>query len=105
MWRHTPLDPLIHQPARLRIMATLYALEPDQEIEFTALRDLLGFTDGNLSVHLRKLEEAGYLAMSKATVERKPRTYIRLEPAGREAFEAYLSALQTLLPLSPSSKE
>ncbi len=98
--KHVSLDPLIHQPVRLHIMAALHALAPNQEIEFTTLRDLLGLTDGNLLVHLRKLEEAGYISMTKAVVERKQRTYISMERAGRKAFEAYLHALQTLLPLS-----
>ncbi len=91
------LNPLIHQPARLRIMTALYSLAPSQEIEFTTLRDLLELTDGNLSIHLRKLEEAGYIHITKTFVGRKPRTYISLTPQGREAYEDYLTALHTLL--------
>ncbi len=99
MTKDVHLDALIHQPVRLRIMTALYTLAPDQEMEFTALRDLLGLTDGNLSIHLRKLEEAGYIRAVKTFVQRKPRTYLSLTPEGRQAYEGYLKALQDLLPI------
>ena len=68
------LNETIHQPVRLRIMAALVTLGPNEEVDFTYLRDLLEVTDGNLGAHLRKLEEAGYIAVNKAFVERKPHT-------------------------------
>ncbi len=91
------LDERIHQPTRLRIMAALAALAPESEIEFTALRDLLGLTDGNLSTHLLRLEEAGYIRVRKTFVGRKPRTFLALTPDGRAAFERYRAALVALL--------
>lgn len=91
------LDDLIHQPTRLQLMAALAALSPDSEVEFTYLRDLLGLTDGNLSAHLLRLEEAGYIRTRKTFVGRKPRTYIALTPRGRLAFVEYRTTLERLL--------
>lgn len=94
---------VIHQPTRLQIMAALNALEEDAELEFTALRDLLGVTDGNLATHLRKLVEAGYVRERKAFVLRRPRTYLALTPAGRQAFAGHVEALRQLLNLAPNA--
>ena len=91
------LNELIHQPARLRLMAALAALEADAQVDFTYLKKLLGFTDGNLGTHLLKLEEAGYLTQEKAFVDRKPRTYIRITPEGRLAFGEHVAALKEIL--------
>lgn len=91
------LDELIHQPARLRIMAALTAHEPGAALEFTHLRDLLGLTDGNLGAHLRRLEEAGYVRITKTFVGRKPRTYIQATERGRRAFDEHVTALQEIL--------
>lgn len=91
------LNSLIHQPVRLQIMAALTALPADAEMEFTALRDLLKVTDGNLGAHLRKLEDAGYVTLTKTFVGRKPRTYITTTTAGRIAFKEHVAALQALL--------
>ncbi len=91
------LNELIHQPARLRIMAALTAHQPGAALEFTHLRDLLGLTDGNLGAHLRRLEEAGYVRLTKTFVGRKPRTYIEATERGRRAFEAHVAALQEIL--------
>ena len=90
-------DPLIHQAARLQIMAALSALNDDTQMDFSALRDLLGLTDGNLAAHLRKLEDAGYLAVEKTFVGRRPRTYLSLTPDGRRAFAAHVRALRKIL--------
>jgi len=92
------LDPLIHQPARLRLLTALYSLEADSEADFVFLRQLLKLTDGNLGAHLAKLEEAGYLQVTKTFVEKKPRTLVRLSPKGREAFTRHVAALRALLP-------
>jgi len=91
------LNEIIHQPVRLRIMAALVALEASNEVDFTYLRDLLDVTDGNLGAHLRKLEEAGYIAVNKTFVERKPRTYVSATPVGRTVFQGHVAALEAIL--------
>jgi DNA-binding MarR family transcriptional regulator len=87
----------IHQPVRLRIMAALMTLEPADEVDFSYLRDLLQVTDGNLGAHLRKLEEAGYVAINKLFVERKPRTFVAATTEGRKAFQEHVAALESIL--------
>jgi DNA-binding MarR family transcriptional regulator len=91
------LNETILQPVRLRIMAALTALEPANEVDFTYLRDLLQLTDGNLGAHLRKLEEAGYIAVTKTYVGRKPCTFVGATAAGRQAFQEHVAALQAIL--------
>jgi DNA-binding MarR family transcriptional regulator len=91
------LNETIHQTVRLRIMAALVSLEPDSEVDFTYLRELLQVTDGNLGAHLRKLEEAGYIAVNKTFVERKPRTYISVTSQGRYVFQEHVTALESIL--------
>ena len=93
------LNELIHQPARLRIMAALVALEPGSQMEFTYLRDLLDLSDGNLGAHLRKLEGFGYVEIKKTFVLRKPRTYAAATKRGRNAFEVHVKALETIIHL------
>jgi DNA-binding MarR family transcriptional regulator len=91
------LDPLIQQPTRLRIMAALVGLDEGEKADFTFLRDLLGLSDGNLSVHLQRLEEAGYVAVKKAFVERRPKTWVWATSKGRNVFAAHVDALETIL--------
>ena len=91
------INETIHQPVRLRIMASLVTLEPADEVDFTYLRDLLEVTDGNLGAHLRKLEDAGYIAVNKVFVERKPHTYVSATPEGRRVFQEHVRALQSIL--------
>ena len=91
------LNETIHQPVRLRIMAALVTLESGNEVDFTYLRDLLEVTDGNLGAHLRKLEEAGYIAVNKTFIERKPRTYVAATPEGRRVFQEHVAALESIL--------
>ena len=91
------LNETIHQPVRLRIMAALVTLEVGNEVDFTYLRDLLEVTDGNLGAHLRKLEEAGYIAVNKVFVERKPRTFVSATAAGRKVFGEHVAALESIL--------
>jgi DNA-binding MarR family transcriptional regulator len=91
------LNETIHQTVRLRIMAALVTLEAGNEVDFTYLRDLLEVTDGNLGAHLRKLEEAGYIAVNKAFVERKPHTYVSATAAGRKVFQEHVAALESIL--------
>jgi DNA-binding MarR family transcriptional regulator len=91
------LNETIHQTVRLRIMAALVTLDAGNEVDFTYLRDLLEVTDGNLGAHLRKLEEAGYIAINKVFVERKPRTFVSATAAGRKVFQEHVAALKSIL--------
>ena len=91
------LNETIHQPVRLRIMATLVTLEQNDEVDFIYLRDLLDVTDGNLGAHLRKLEEVGYITINKTFVERKPRTYVSATAEGRRIFQEHVAALESIL--------
>ncbi|KAB8287735.1 winged helix-turn-helix domain-containing protein [Bifidobacterium avesanii] len=91
------LDPLIHATSRLRIMTTLASIDDGASLSFAKLSDLLGMTAGNLSVHLTKLEQAGYVTIEKTFEGRKPATYAAITPAGRKAFDGYLAALKALL--------
>src|SRR5512136_1388637 len=91
------LNETIHQPVRLRIMAALVTLEASGEVDFTYLRELLDVTDGNLGAHLRKLEEAGYIAVNKTFVDRKPRTFVAATAEGRKAFQEHVAALESIL--------
>lgn len=91
------LDAVIHAPARLRVVATLAALGEGDELAFPKLRKLLDMTAGNLSTHLRKLEDAGYVRVVKTHEGRTPVTYLALTARGRVAFEEYTAALTTLL--------
>ena len=88
------IDEVIHGRVRLGIMAYLAGAE---RAGFNELKARLQVTDGNLSVHLRKLEEAGYVAIDKAFVGKKPVTDVRLTPPGRAAFAAYLDAIGKLV--------
>jgi DNA-binding MarR family transcriptional regulator len=91
------LDPLIHVPARLRLVATLAALDDGDSLSFTRLQDLIGLTPGNLITHLRKLEEAGYVVSSKTMIKAVPQTTVALTNRGRAALDAYREALRELL--------
>lgn len=88
------LDRLIHERIRLGIVS---ALAVNDSLTFNELKALLQTTDGNLSVHARKLEEAGYLACTKSFDGRIPKTRYRLTPAGRRAFERYLAHMEALI--------
>jgi DNA-binding MarR family transcriptional regulator len=92
-----PLDPLIHAPARLRILVTLAALNDGDTLSFTRLQDMIGLTPGNLITHLRKLEDAGYLSTEKTGHGVWSRTTVTLSNGGRAALEAYTKALRNLL--------
>lgn len=91
------LDHTIHQPTRLRIVAALYALPSDAQVDFSYLRDQLQLTDGNLGAHLAKLEAGSYIELEKVFVKRMPRTYIHLTGHGRDAFERHVEALRRIL--------
>jgi DNA-binding MarR family transcriptional regulator len=91
------LDPVIHVPTRLRIVATLAALPDRDGLSFTRLQDMLGLTPGNLIVQLRKLEEAGYLSSEKTRNGSVQKTTVTLTSQGRKALAAYTQALRDLL--------
>ena len=91
------IDKVIHQPVRLRIMASLVTLESKEQVDFTYLRDLLQVTDGNLGAHLRKLEEAGYIKVEKTFMARKPRTFVSATAKGRSAFHGHVAILEAIL--------
>jgi DNA-binding MarR family transcriptional regulator len=88
------IDEVIHGRLRLGIMAYLADAEA---ADFTELKTVLEATQGNLSIHLRKLEDAGYVAIEKSFLARKPLTRIRITPAGRKAFADYLEAIAKLV--------
>ena len=91
------LDPVIHVPARLRIVVTLASLRDGDDLSFTRLQDLIGLTPGNLITHLRKLEDAGYVATEKSGNGVAARTSVTLTHSGRAAFERYTTVLRQLL--------
>jgi DNA-binding HxlR family transcriptional regulator len=88
------LNPVIHGKLRLALLSLLVGVD---EAEFTWLRAKTGATDGNLGAQLAKLEEAGYVAVKKKFVQRKPQTLYRMTEAGRQAFLEYVQALKQLL--------
>ena len=88
------LDLLIHERLRLGILS---ALSVNESLTFNDLKKLLDTTDGNLSVHARKLEEAGYIACTKSFEGRMPRTDYRLTAAGKRALERYLDHMEALI--------
>ncbi len=91
------IDNIIHQPVRLRIMSSLVALDPGEQVDFVYLRKILNLTDGNLGAHLAKLENAGYVKMEKTFIARKPRTFINATGKGRDAFEEHITALEAII--------
>jgi DNA-binding MarR family transcriptional regulator len=88
------LDPIIHGKVRLALLSILTTVD---EAEFTFLRDRTGSTDGNLGAHLLKLEQAGYVAVKKTFLARKPSSTYRITEKGRKAFATYVSNLKRLL--------
>ena len=94
------VDRLIHEPARLLLMSTLYVVE---SADFLFLMRQTGLTQGNLSSHMGKLEQAGYVEVLKEFKGKRPRTTLRLTAAGREAFDGYRAQIEDLLADLPSS--
>ncbi len=93
----TELDPVIHAPARLRVVVTLATLRDGDSLSFTRLQELLGLTPGNLITHLRKLEDAGYVTTVKTGSGVTARTSVSLSQQGREALNTYSAVLRQLL--------
>jgi DNA-binding MarR family transcriptional regulator len=98
------LDEIIHQPLRLRIMAALNALPACVGLEFVRLKKLTGATDGNLGAHIETLAKAGYVAVDKAFVGRKPQTTVTATPIGRAAFARHVASLQEIIAASEGEK-
>lgn len=90
----TDIDPLIHAPARLIVMTYLYVVE---SLDFVYLKRVTDLSWGNLSTHLSKLEEAGYVRINKSFQGKKPRTMIQLTERGRAAFRNYKDDMQQVL--------
>jgi DNA-binding MarR family transcriptional regulator len=91
------LNPLIHVPARLRILVTLAALDDGDTLSFTRLQEMLDLTAGNLITHLRKLEDAGYVRTAKTGNGASSLTAVTLTRPGRAALDTYTTALRDLL--------
>ena len=96
-------DPVIHQPARLQIMAALCHLDGQGQVDFTFLKGRLGLTDGNLGAHLLTLEQSGYIHVEKVFVARRPKTYVAATSEGRTAFARHVAALQAMLQPGPAT--
>ncbi len=88
------LDRVIHEKGRLAIMSMLAAAP---ELAFTELRDALNMTDGNVTTHIRTLQEAGYIAVSKSYANNRPLTTCSLTAAGKKAFAGYIDLLEQIL--------
>lgn len=96
------LDPVIHQPTRLKILTALYR---NRVASFTSLRDGLGLTDGNLASHVQKLEAAGYARSGRVLVNLSFEVRYRITTEGSQAFRAYLAALKALIDVAESGAE
>jgi DNA-binding transcriptional ArsR family regulator len=94
------IDRVIHEPARLMIMAYLYVVE---SADYVFLMQNTGLTWGNLSSHLSKLEAAGYVEIIKEFIERKPHTMVQLTPSGRRAFDDYRRQMKSLFEDLPAA--
>ena len=97
------LDETIHQPTRLRMMTMLVAQPENGRLAYGFVQRTLGLTGGNLTTHLRRLEDAGYLTLTKEFIGSKPRTWVQATEAGRIAFADYLSNLERALNWPPST--
>ena len=93
------LDEMIHQPTRLRIMTLLVSVPQLDHLAYGFIQQTLDLTGGNLTIHLRKLEAAGYLEITKEFQGSKPRTWIQATATGRRAYADYLSNLEKALGL------
>ncbi len=96
------LDETIHQSTRLRIMTMLVSVPESDRLAYGFIQQTLGLTGGNLTTHLRRLEEADYLSMTKEFIDARPRTWVSATPEGRRAFADYLDNLQRALNWQPA---
>ena len=97
-FRLQDVNRLIHEPARYNIMALLFVVD---RAEFLFVQNQTGMTPGNLSSHLAKLEEAGYVEIQKEFVKKMPKTYLRMTEKGREAFEEYYNKMKEVFSKPP----
>ena len=97
------LDETIHQSTRLRIMTMLVSIPETDRLPYGYIQETLGLSGGNLTTHLRKLENADYLTVSKETGESRPRTWVQATMAGRLAFVDYLNNLERALTWKPQA--
>ena len=88
------IDRLVHEPARFQVLALLYVIE---SADFTFIMNQLGLTWGNLSAHITKLEEGGYVAVEKGFKGKRPQTMLSLTKEGRKAFQAYRQTMKQML--------
>jgi len=95
------LDRVIHEKGRLPIVSLLAA---STDLSFTELRDTLNMTDGNLSMHIKTLQEAGFVSVTKSFHQRRPLTTCSLTPSGRKAFTAYIDLLEEIVRQARGSK-
>ena len=94
------LNETFHQPTRLRIMTLLTAEPGTDRLAYTFIQQALNLTGGNMTTHLRKLEDAGYVAMTKEFHEAKPRTWVEATPEGRRGFAEYVADLEACLAMT-----
>ena len=94
------LNETIHQSTRLRIMTLLVSRSESDRVAYGFIQKTLGLTGGNLTIHLRKLEDAGYVSTAKEFLDAKPRTWVEATPEGRKAFAEYLGDLERALNVS-----
>ena len=87
-------DPLLHQAIRSKLVSILIS---NDELPFKALKEALEVTDGNLSTHLSKLEKEAYISIEKTFEGKRPKTVVKIAPAGRKAFEVYIEALKAFI--------
>ena len=97
-FRLQDVNSLIHEPARYNIMALLFVVD---RAEFLFVQNQTGMTPGNLSSHLAKLEEAGYVEIQKEFVKKMPKTYLRMTEKGRDAFEEYYNKMKEVFSKTP----
>ena len=99
----TVLNETIHQSTRLRIMTMLVSMPETDRLAYGFIQKTLDLTGGNLTTHLRKLEDADYLVITKEFHDSKPRTWVQATPTGRRAFAEYLSNLEKALNWRPGA--
>ena len=87
-------DTILHQPIRSKLIATLIS---NEELPFKALKEQLSLTDGNLSSHLKKLEEVEYIIIEKSFEAKRPKTVVKISSKGREAFKEYIKQLKQFI--------
>jgi DNA-binding MarR family transcriptional regulator len=99
------LNEVIHQTVRLRIMAALCAIDAKEKFYFSELKTLLKVTDGNLGMHLQKLEAHGYIEIHKKFMNRRPVSLINCTGKGRSAYEEYVTVLKQIIDQDPDSRQ